>query len=655
LPTTDHRLASLDARQRRLAITLAVVVAAPFFIAALQARAGGWYPVGDDGTMVTVARQVFSAHPPLTGEVASFDRFGIHAFHPGPLVYYLLAPFVAVFGPSTGLLLGAATISAAAMLLIGYVALRTAGPWAAVGAWATAWLMVWSLGGTAFVYRPFKTVSAVLVILLFLHLSAALVAGRPGLLPLWVLAGSYPMAASVRYAVPIAGVALATVVAVVLRRWWTSRDGATGRRDRLRRTLALDRHGVRSVVLAALVAVAAWWAPAYDALAHDGGNLRQLYRGVRAASGSTDGLAVAAGELARAALFDPVTTVADHLAASWAYTATLALVAVVVLAALAARRRSAGPLPWAYVVVSGAATVATLVLLATTPTDEGFGLHRLLGASPAGAFLVFTLGLAVAAAAGERVRLPRPAAIVALAALVVVVVAGAVPGPLREESEDYPWAFDATRTLVEQAAPHLAGDGQWSFALVGGRSTPTVFVGLKAGLEVEGVDTGLDAGAPGLGDTTDAAPPAGAVVVMPSFLPGPEGWEAVARYEPDGRDVEAADAAADALVAFAEATDPEPLPTLAYGLTAFLCPGLAATPSGYDVAACPPAQEALAADEPLAEVDPGIVALVYLTEFGEFTQVPVIDGARPPQDLLDAAAATWDDIPLTVYAQRVEA
>src|SRR5205085_9478068 len=121
---------------------------------------------------------------------------GVHAFHPGPLVYYVLAPFVALLGGSLGLLVGAAVVSATSVVLIGYVALRTAGPPVALWAWLTTLLMCWSLGGTAYVYRPFKTVSSVLVILLFLHLCAAIASGRSTLLPLWVLAASYPMAAS---------------------------------------------------------------------------------------------------------------------------------------------------------------------------------------------------------------------------------------------------------------------------------------------------------------------------------------------------------------------------------------------------------------------------------------------------------------------------
>ena len=67
----------------------------------------------------------------------------------------------------------------------------------------------------------------------------------------------------------------------------------------------------------------------------------------------------------------------------------------------------------------------------------------------------------------------------------------------------------------------------------------------------------------------------------------------------------------------------------------------------------PEAEEILASDNPVAELPPAAVALVYLVQFGEDTQYPVIDGPRPPDALLDAAAASWDDLPLTVYAKRI--
>jgi hypothetical protein len=240
---------------------------------------------------------------------------------------------------------------------------------------------------------------------------------------------------------------------------------------------------------------------------------------------------------------------------------------------------------------------------------------------------------------------------VAPAAVLGLVLVVAVPGPVRGSAELYPWAFEATHHLVDDAAPDLQADGTWSIYLVGGRSTPPVFVGLRAGLEDQGVDTGVDAGAPGLG-TDEPGAPAGQIVLMPSFLAGPGAdWTAAATYEPGDRDDDAAAEVADQLAAFARDTRPELLPSLAGALPALLCPALAADPAGFG-GDCPAAQEVLAAPNPVAELDPGLVALAYLVRFGEDTQVPVIEGPAPPADVLDEAARWWDDIPLTVWAHR---
>jgi hypothetical protein len=83
-------------------------------------------------------------------------------------------------------------------------------------------------------------------------------------------------------------------------------------------------------------------------------------------------------------------------------------------------------------------------------------------------------------------------------------------------------------------------------------------------------------------------------------------------------------------------------------LPRLLCPGLASEAFAGD---CPAAEEVLAAENPLAEAPPGVVALVYLVQFGEDTSFPVLDGPRPPDAVLEAAARAWDDMPLSVYLQ----
>lgn len=83
----------------------------------VRAVVGGWIPTGDDGYWSIMARSVFSSHPPLLGSSSSggvVTGTGFH--HLGPLGFYLLAPFVAVFG-GAGAALGSAVINAAAAVV----------------------------------------------------------------------------------------------------------------------------------------------------------------------------------------------------------------------------------------------------------------------------------------------------------------------------------------------------------------------------------------------------------------------------------------------------------------------------------------------------------------------------------------------------------
>lgn len=653
--STGRRLRDLTPRQRRVGVGLAVVVAAPFVIAAFQALADHWYPIGDNGTMLTVTRQVFTTHTPLSGEVASGTRYGAHPFHPGPMVYYVLAPFVTVFGGTAGMLLGAAFVSAATIVAIGYTALRTAGPAAALWAWFTTLVMCWSLGGTAFLYPPFKTTLSLLVIALFLYLCAALISGQSTLLPLWVLATSFPAAATMRYALPVAATAAVTLLVVIVLRWRRAAvDPPDAPTARARRVLRLDRSERRSVVIAAALLALSWWAPVYDALTNRGGNLVELYRASRSAAEQVDGPVLAIGEQAKALLFNPVQSAAAAHAPSVGYVIVSVLLVVAVAAAAVYRRQELGRAGSGYLVVAASGLVFMVVSLATTPSDEGFGIYRTLAASPVATFAVFTAGFVIGPLLGPRLAGHRSTLVGgAVAAVVVATVVVAVPGPIDASTEQYPFAFRATRTLVDQAAPRLQTSGRWGTWVVGGRTTPTIFVGFKAGLEAHGIDTGVDAGAPGLGqvDGRDPKPSAGNLLFTASELPAPtDDWEVVATYDPPGRSAAEAQRTADALVAFARETNPRPLDAFTQTVPRIMCPELAA--QGFQGGTCPEADEILASDNPVAALPPAAVALVYLVQFGEDTQFPVIDGEEPPAALLEAAGAAWDDLPLTVYALR---
>jgi hypothetical protein len=94
------------------------------------ALASGWIPSGDNGFWAVMARSVFSADPPLLGSSSSGGlTTGTDFHHPGPLGFYLLAPFVGLLG-GVGLALGAAIINAASVGAAAVAVDRHVGRWA---------------------------------------------------------------------------------------------------------------------------------------------------------------------------------------------------------------------------------------------------------------------------------------------------------------------------------------------------------------------------------------------------------------------------------------------------------------------------------------------------------------------------------------------
>lgn len=639
-----RRLRDLDSSHRRVALALAALVFLPFVVAAMSAQSSGWFPSGDEGTMASAARQVVSSHPPLVGEITSAGKYNVQAYHPGPMVYEVLAPFVLVLGATAGMLYGAAIVGGLSLVLIGYTGLRMHGPVGALLAWATALAMSLSVGGSAYLYRPFKTVAAVLPILLALHLCAALVRGELSLLPLWAFAVSYPMAASAQYLIPVGGPAAMTVAVVLVHR---VRQGGG-----LRRLLPRSRRGrTRLAQFTAIVALA-WWGPVYDALAHGGGNIVQLYRGAQA-SGASVGVKVAAKAIARAVVFDPAMTRTAQGERTAVHLAIALALGVAVLVTLIVRRRSLDRATWSNVAVAAVALPALVVALASNPAGEGYAFYRILAATPVAAFVVYA-----AATVAVRALLPDRSwpvsgrgLAVAAAGVAALSLFTMVPLPVQPEMEDMPWTFAAVPQLADQVEPHLTGSGRWRLAFAGPRSMLVTMSGLASELEARGVDTDLSR-PPALGAPTGRvpAPIAGELLVMPTFLVPPgDGWTSVATYVPADRDTAAADAVATELVAEATARPPRPLPVLERSVQTVLCPAVVFVPGR-----CPDAEAAMASPNPVASLPPAVVAIIYRENFTDVQPFPIIDAAEPSPALVRRLNATWNDLPVTVYLRAAQ-
>src|SRR5437016_1926581 len=87
-----------------------VIVVLPLVVTTLALVGAHWHPSSDDALEVLKIRDVGGRHTPLTGAPS---RFGWD--HPGPLLFWILAPFRVLAG-NTGILVGVACINAAALV-----------------------------------------------------------------------------------------------------------------------------------------------------------------------------------------------------------------------------------------------------------------------------------------------------------------------------------------------------------------------------------------------------------------------------------------------------------------------------------------------------------------------------------------------------------
>ncbi len=250
----------------RLIVAVAV---SPITVAAVRRGLEGWEPSWDVATTVVRIRDVFSAHPPLTGMAAapSWSAEVPYSF-PGALHLYLLAVPVKVLGTTWGVLLGMAVINTAVCVVALWLLRRRLGErWAMVGAlFLTA--LLWTVGSGTSIY---PTPLAIGVIPLFAFLVAAwsVADGDPPALLVLAVVGNYLFLDQLVFivVVPVVGVvALGMLGARLWRARRHDRSGWPPRRRRYGRWLAA---GVGFTVVV-------WIPPLVDQFLMPGDNLGKL-------------------------------------------------------------------------------------------------------------------------------------------------------------------------------------------------------------------------------------------------------------------------------------------------------------------------------------------------------------------------------------------
>jgi hypothetical protein len=183
-----------------VAIVLAVVVL-PIAVSLITMVGDEWYPGGDFALEVMQADEVGGSRTPLTG---AWSRWGWD--HPGPLLFWLFAPFTKLLGP-IGILWGAALLNGVAMAGGLLVAMRRGGRSLAVLT-ALALVVLCSALGAGRLVDPWNPWAAVLPFFAFVLLAWAVGDRDVAMAPWLVAVGTFAVQAHVGYIVLVTGLGL---------------------------------------------------------------------------------------------------------------------------------------------------------------------------------------------------------------------------------------------------------------------------------------------------------------------------------------------------------------------------------------------------------------------------------------------------------------
>jgi hypothetical protein len=502
-----------------LPIVLGLVLA-PLVVTIVAVAGTHWYPASDRAIEVLRIADVGGRHTPLTG---AYSRWGWD--HPGPLLFWLLAPFRWVAGDQ-GILVGVACINAAAVAGAVLVARRRGGT-SLMLIVAAAVLLLVRAGGPSLLVDPWNPWVAVLPFLTYVLLAWAVAERDYAMLPFAVVAGSFVVQAHAGYLPLVATVAVVAAALAFLRG-----RGETDPGSEL----------LRWAALAGACALAAWLAPLVQQLTGNPGNLGELLAWSRDPGEPAVGLAYGFGMMGRELPFtwlhgDDAHPYLGVVLPAWTVPA-LVLVAVTLAAGAVAWRR-------------GAPQATRLALLATSLVAVGIVAGaRIVGVlAPyivrwwwvAGALLWCALVWSLFRLWGRPVTpVVQYAACAALACLSLVVIADATSArvPVTDMSE-------TVGALAPPVAGRLSRSDRYLVDWIGTRDFGGTGVGLYYELRERGYDVGV---VPEFGDafgswrTVDPDAVEAVVMVVPGeqfdgFVAATPAAEHVATHETerDGR------------------------------------------------------------------------------------------------------------------------
>jgi hypothetical protein len=453
LKAARHPVATGGLTDRRVLLLTGALTSLPVVVATVQALVSGWVPMWDDALIAVRSIDVFSARSPLLGPWSSGYSAIVHepTFHPGPLLFWLLAPAARLPWPGA-LEVTIGIVNVASTMGVVALAHRRGGRILMFAVALTLLVTLSSLPAAAYsdIWNPS---AAVLPFTLLIFLAWSVACGDYRLLPLTVAVASFVSQCHLTFLVPAGGLFVVALAGLVVSRRRAA-DGVSTR---------------PWIVASAVVALLCWSFPAIDQAVHRPGNLVLIARAITAHK-ETIGFDPAWRALVHTVGIVPwwlrepevpIERIVDlSVRPSW--------LAIVSAAAFVGGLAATTVIGWRRarldVAAAGALALvlcASVVLVtASTPTNSGGTLgYTLRWAAPAGMWVWVALGWSAATLGAGRLPATArrwlsgpagrwaPAAGLAAAAVVAVVVATSA-----ERLED---PFAQMRTVSDRLAAKL--------------------------------------------------------------------------------------------------------------------------------------------------------------------------------------------------------
>jgi hypothetical protein len=325
--------------RRRLPFGIGVAVALaalPALAAAASLLGNHWHASGDHALELLRIGDVGGHHTPLVG---AWSRWGWA--HPGPMLFWVLAPFFWLFG-ATGVLVGTGLLSALAAggaVLVGY---RRGGMQLALLIALLEALLAHALG-LGLLVDPWNPWAAFLPFVLFLLLVWCVLCDDFVMLPVAVAVGSFSLQTHAGYLPLVGGLLFIAAgwtawAAITARRHAASSATAETGRDPPESPPSLGAppapRAMRALTVSAIVALVVWSAPLVQQVSSDTGNLGNLLSYARSPSEPPVGWAIAFGVMGAQVRFPGPWITGDDHPNSYGLAMTGSTVPALVLAAV---------------------------------------------------------------------------------------------------------------------------------------------------------------------------------------------------------------------------------------------------------------------------------------------------------------------------------